>query len=168
MACYCPYICCYDCDNYRHVAMDCPDKILPSGTPSHHRTTTGTGIGDPPLGDPVTPDVCATTTRTGSRFSCSRSCPHNHSYQSSSQHEHHRNCSRSSLDIPAVAPSALEAPAHTTIVETLPTPDLLATTPPGVTADPGITPNTATTTQPEDHHQQHRHHPENMRQETDT
>ena len=38
MAHYCPHIWCYDCDNYGHVAMDCPDKILPSGTPSHHRT----------------------------------------------------------------------------------------------------------------------------------
>ena len=37
MAHYYPHICCYDCNNYRPVAMDCPDKILPSGTPSHHR-----------------------------------------------------------------------------------------------------------------------------------
>ena len=35
MACYCPHIRCYNCDNYGHVAMDCPDKILPSGMPAH-------------------------------------------------------------------------------------------------------------------------------------
>ena len=34
MACYCPHIQCYDCDNYGHVAMDCQDKIPPSGTPA--------------------------------------------------------------------------------------------------------------------------------------
>ena len=32
MACYCPHIWCYDCDNYGHVAMDCLDKIPLSGT----------------------------------------------------------------------------------------------------------------------------------------
>ena len=67
------------------------------------------------------------------------------------------------IDIPIAAPHAIEAPAHITIVETLPTPDLLAAIPPGTTADPGITPNTTTTNQPKDHHQQHRHHPKNMR-----
>ena len=40
LAHYCPNIWCYDCDNYRHVTMDCPDKILPSGTPACHRTDT--------------------------------------------------------------------------------------------------------------------------------
>ena len=40
MAHYCPHIWCNDCDNYRHVAMDCPDKIPPSGTPVHCRTDT--------------------------------------------------------------------------------------------------------------------------------
>ena len=34
MAYYCPHIWCYNCDNYRHVAMDCLDKIPPSGTPA--------------------------------------------------------------------------------------------------------------------------------------
>ena len=37
---YCPHIQFYDCDNYGHVAMDCPDKLLPSGTPAHHSTGT--------------------------------------------------------------------------------------------------------------------------------
>ena len=67
------------------------------------------------------------------------------------------------IDIPIAAPCTIEAPAHITIVETLPTPDLLATTPPGMTADPGITPNTATTNQSKDHHQQHKYHPKNTR-----
>ena len=38
ITCYFPHIRCYDCDNYGHVAMDCPDKIPPSGTSAHHRT----------------------------------------------------------------------------------------------------------------------------------
>ena len=37
MACYCPHIRCFDCDNYGHVAADCLDKIPPSGTPARHR-----------------------------------------------------------------------------------------------------------------------------------
>ena len=40
MAHYCPHIWCYGCDNYRHVAMDCLDKIPPSVTPAHHRSNT--------------------------------------------------------------------------------------------------------------------------------
>ena len=39
--------------------MDCPDKIPCHQV--HHPITelaTGTGIGDPPLGNPVTPDDC--------------------------------------------------------------------------------------------------------------
>ena len=40
MAHYCPHIWCYDCDNYRHVAMDHPDKIPPSGTLACCRTDT--------------------------------------------------------------------------------------------------------------------------------
>ena len=67
------------------------------------------------------------------------------------------------IDIPITAPHVIGAPAHIAITETLPTPDLLATTPPGTTADPGITPNIATTNQPEDHHQQHEHHLRNMK-----
>ena len=38
MACYCPHIWCFDCDNYRHVAMDCLDMIPPSGTPACHKS----------------------------------------------------------------------------------------------------------------------------------
>ena len=64
MAHYCPHVQCYDCDNYGHVAMDCLDKILPSGTPAHHRTDPTTEVGDLPLDTPVTPDVHATTTGT--------------------------------------------------------------------------------------------------------
>ena len=72
------------------------------------------------------------------------------------------------IDIPIAAPHTIEAPAHIAIVETLPTPDLLAATPPGMTADPGITPNTATTNQPKDHHQQHSIIPKIRGQETET
>ena len=37
MACHCPHIKYFDCDEYSHVAEDYPDKILPSGTPPRHR-----------------------------------------------------------------------------------------------------------------------------------
>ena len=32
-----PHTKCYDCDNYGHVAMDCPDKIQPLGMPACHQ-----------------------------------------------------------------------------------------------------------------------------------
>ena len=67
------------------------------------------------------------------------------------------------IDIPIAAPHAIEAPDHIAIIETLPTPDLLAATLLGTTADPGITPNTTTTNQPKDQLPQHRHHAKNMR-----
>ena len=38
MAHYFPHIWCFDCDKYGHVAMDCPDKIPPSGTPACHKS----------------------------------------------------------------------------------------------------------------------------------
>ena len=63
LACYCPHIWCYNCDNYGHVAMDCLDKILPSGTPAHAGQTPMTGVEDPPLDIIVTPDADTTITR---------------------------------------------------------------------------------------------------------
>ena len=68
-----------------------------------------------------------------------------------------------SIDLPIAAPHIIEAPVHTTTAETLPTPDLLATIPPEMTADLGITPNTANTNQPKDQQQQHEHHLENTK-----
>ena len=96
MACYCPHICCYDCNNYGHVAMDRPDKILPSGTPSHHRTNKRDRNRRSSSRCPSHTRHSCHDHRDRSRFSHSHSHPPNHSYQSSSQHEHHRNCSRSS------------------------------------------------------------------------
>ena len=63
-----------------------------------------------------------------------------------------------SIDLPVAAPHIIEAPGHIATAETLPTPDLLTATPPGMTADPGITPNITNTNWPEVHHQQHEHH----------
>ena len=40
MAGYCPHIKCFDCNNYGHIAVDCPDKIPPSGTPAQCRDNT--------------------------------------------------------------------------------------------------------------------------------
>ena len=37
LACYCPLIRHFNWDDYGHVAVDCPDKILPSGIPAIHR-----------------------------------------------------------------------------------------------------------------------------------
>ena len=68
-----------------------------------------------------------------------------------------------SIDLPVTAPHIIGPPVHIATTETLPTPDLLAATPPGMTAAPSITPNTANTNQPEDQQQQHKHPLENMK-----
>ena len=80
MACYYPHTCCYDCNNYGHVAMDCPDKIPPSGTPSHHRTNNRDRNRRSSSRQPSHTRCSRYDQKDRSRFSCSRSRPHNHSY----------------------------------------------------------------------------------------
>ena len=63
MACYCPHIQCYDCDNYGYVAMDCLDKIPPSGTLACHRTNTNDRCDRSSLDFIATPDVHTMITR---------------------------------------------------------------------------------------------------------
>ena len=94
MACYCPHIKCYDCDNYGHVAMDCPDKILPSGMPAHCRP------GHSNMSQRSSSRYNSHSSHSWhehrrSRYSCSQSWPHNHSYRSSSHHDPHRSRCRS-------------------------------------------------------------------------
>ena len=163
MACYCPQIRCYDCNNYGHVVMDCPDKILPSGTPSHHRPNNRDRNRRSSSRQPVTPDVCATTTGTGPGSAAPDPVLIITVIKAVAIMSTTRTAQDPPIYIPIAALHVIEAPAHITIAGTLPTPNLLAATPPGTTAEPGITPNTTTTNQPEDHHQQHKHHLENTK-----
>ena len=106
---YCPRIKCYDFNNYGHVAMDCPNKIPPSGMPARHRP------GPSGRNQRSSFRYHSNSSRSQhehrrSRYSCSRSQPHNHSYRSSSCHapcsspsrsfhrssHHHFSCNRSS------------------------------------------------------------------------
>ena len=91
MAHYCPHIRCYDCNNYGHVAMDCPDKVLPSGTPACCRP--GPSKRSRRSSSRYTSHSCHEHRR--SRFSRSRSQPHNNSYRSNSHHNPQRSRSRS-------------------------------------------------------------------------
>ena len=36
IACHCPNVCCFKCDEYSHIVVDCPHRIPPSGIPAHH------------------------------------------------------------------------------------------------------------------------------------
>ena len=95
MACYCPHIWCYNCDNYGHVAMDCPDKILPSGTPAHCRMDTNNKCWRSSSRCPSHTRHSCHDHRDRSRFSRSQSRAHNYNYRSSSHQDPHRSCSRS-------------------------------------------------------------------------
>ena len=88
MAHYCPHIRCYDCDNYGHVAMDCLDKILPLGTPTHHRADNNDRRRRSSSRRPSHTRRSHHDHRDRSRLSCSQSCPHNYGYRSNSCHEH--------------------------------------------------------------------------------
>ena len=132
----------------------------------HHpitELTTGTGIGDPPLGDPVTPGICAMTTGTGPDSAALDPVLITTVIGAIANMNTTGTIQDPSIDLPIAAPHIIGAPAHIATAETLPTADLLATTPPEMTADLDITPNTTNTNQPEDHQQQHRHHLRNMK-----
>ena len=94
-ACYCPHIWYYDCDNYGHVAMDCPDKILPSGTPACCRTDTNDRSRRSSSRHHSHTRCSCHDHRDRSRFSHSQSAPSYHNYRSSSCQDPHRSCSRS-------------------------------------------------------------------------
>ena len=75
--------------------MDCPDKILPSGTPSHHRTDNRDRNRRSSSRRPSHTRCLCHNHKDRSRFSCSRFRSCNYSYRSNSQHEHCRNHLRS-------------------------------------------------------------------------
>ena len=125
--------------------------------------TTGTGIGDPPLGNPVTPGICAMTTGTGSDSATLNPILITTVIGAIANMNTAGTIQDSSIDLPVAAPHVIGAPVHIATTETLPTADLLTIIPPEMTADLDITPNTANTNQPKDHQQQHRHHPRNMK-----
>ena len=91
-----PHAWCYDCDNYGHVAVDCPDKILLSGTLAHCRTDTNDRHeGSCCRHHSHTRCIHTMITRIDPDSVSSQSCPHNHRYRSSSHQDHHRSHSRS-------------------------------------------------------------------------
>ena len=90
MAHYCPHIQCYNCDNYGHVALDCPDKYHHLAHWHTAEVMPTTGMIDPPLGIIATPDILTVITRIDPGSVVPKSCSHNHRYRSSSHHESHR------------------------------------------------------------------------------
>ena len=133
---------------------------------AHHPTTeltTGTGIRDPPLDNPVIPDCRTMTTGTGPGSVAPVSTLAITAIKAVANMSTAGTAQDPPIDIPIAAPHAIEAPTHIAIIETLHTQDLLAAALLGMTADPGIAPITTIKNQPEDHLQQHRNHPKNMR-----
>ena len=125
MACYCPHIRCYDCDNYGHVAVDCPDKIPPSGTPAHSRTSTYNRSRRSSSRHNSHTRCSHHEHINRFRFSCSRSRTRDHSYRNSSCHDPCRSKSRSLHRSSCTTTShIIEAPALTTAVMIHPTTDI--------------------------------------------
>ena len=121
---------------------------------AHHpatELTTGTGIGDPPLDNPVIPDINATTTGTGPGSVAPTPTLAITAIKAVADMSTAGTTQGPPIDIPIATLHAIEAPAHIAIIETPYTQDLLTTTLLGTTADPGITPNSTTTNLPEDH-----------------
>ena len=144
--------------------MDCLDKILPSGTPAHHRTDTNEG-------SRRSSSRCHSHTRCShhehrnrSRFRHSRSRPSNHSYRSSSHQDPCRSHSRSFHRSSHCNFSHDRSSSPTTTVAILPSTDPhLTGTLPEMTADLNIGPGNIITNQTEDLHPLHRHHLGNTR-----
>ena len=123
-----------------------------------------TGEGDPPLGNPVTPDIHTTTTG----IDLGSVAPNPDLVTTDIGVTAAMNTAGTtpghSIGLPAVAYCIIGAPVHTATTEILPTVDhLLTTISPKMIADPDIAPDTANTNQPEDHHQQHRYHLGNIK-----
>ena len=88
IACHCPNIRCFECDEYSHIAADCPDKIPPSDMPAHYKRHCSNTR------------HCTRSTwrhchRDWHKYNRSRSQSHSHRYQSHSHNNLHRSCSRS-------------------------------------------------------------------------
>ena len=95
MACYCSHIRYFDCDKYGHVAVDCPDKIPPSGTPACHRGNTTSRHDRSSSRHDCHNRHSHHDYQDRHRFSHSRSHSHNPRYGCNSHHDSHRSCSQS-------------------------------------------------------------------------
>ena len=164
MACYCPHIWCYDCDNYRHVTMDCPDKIPPSGTPAHHRTDTNDRSSRPSSRHCSHTRHSHHNCRDRSRFSHSQSHPITTAIEVVAARTLTEVTPGHSTDLPIAASHVTGALVPTTTAATHLTADLqLIGILPKMTADLNINPGDNTTDQPRDLHPLHRHHLGNIR-----
>ena len=65
MACYCPHIRCFDCDNYGHIAADCPKKSHLQAHQQGAGTTTLVDMIDQHLGVIITPGITTVTIEIG-------------------------------------------------------------------------------------------------------
>ena len=63
MACYCPHIWCYDCDNYRQLPWTARIKYPHLACWHTAEVTLLTGVIDPPLDIVATPDILTMITR---------------------------------------------------------------------------------------------------------
>ena len=123
-----------------------------------------TGEGDPPLGDPVTPDIHATTTGIDLGPVAPDPALVTMDIGVTAAMNTARTTPGHSIGLPTTAYHIIGAPVHTTTTEILPTVDHLPTAIfPMMTADPDIALDTTNTNQPKDHQQQHRHHLGNMK-----
>ena len=165
MAHYCPHIRCFDCNNYGHVAANCPDKIPPSGTPARCRDNTTSRCDRSASQNHSHTRHSHRDHRDRHRFSQFQSCSHNPRCRSNS-------CSILAEVIldhftgpHAIALCATGAPAHTATTETHHITDPHCTgTSPEMTVDPEhINPTNTITNPHKDHLPVHNKHPGSLR-----
>ena len=65
MACYCPHIRCFDCNNYGHIAVDYPEKYHFQAHQHDTEITPLADVTDQHLGIIATPGIPAVTIETG-------------------------------------------------------------------------------------------------------
>ena len=149
---------------YGHVAMDCPDKIPPSGTSACHRTNTNDRHDRSSSRHHSHTRCSHHDYKDRSRLSCYWSCSCNHRYRSSSCQDSIEVTPGHSTDLPNVVSHITGAQVPTATAMTHCTTDLhLIGILPEMTADLNINPKNNTTDQPTDPHPPHKHHLGNIR-----
>ena len=164
MACYCPHIWCYDCDNYGMLPWTAQTRYCHLVHWHAAGLTPMTGIGDPPLDIIVTPDAHTMITRIDPDSVAPDLAPITTDIGVVATRTPIEVTPDHSTDLPTAVSHVTGALVPTATATTHLTTDLhLIGIFPEMTADLNINPGSNTTDQPKDPHPPCRHHLGNIR-----